>query len=317
MVEFDVLKEEYQRHRIGPHLHLLILEVVTQRIKGRESIVGEIDDVLQAFVLEDLLKDDAGQLAWIFTTATSSGDVAKMLHHRCGRHLVAKRKRSVRDNLWRRSQEILEHPPFSVVRLSNDRSRGIYSLDGITRPDAQVTPDLVRVAAVRARSVQPLRSTATERNPRIYDEESLIAILEIFLREVRGPANNQDLDDFFRELLTPWEEEALVGDVESDRITRAPTLVELSPEGEREVAETLAEIDAALTDEASAIVLMKVLGASDGDVALRHSISRPTAAKRKDQAFALIRASLSGLDDSVSAHVVGRLVGFLEEKELR
>ena len=62
-----------------------------------------------------------------------------------------------------------------------------------------------------------------------------------------------------------------------------------------------------VNERGTTVLAGKWIGHSDGDIAARLRISRPTVAKHKDAAFAKVRDELASSEQSVIEYVVGRL----------
>jgi hypothetical protein len=75
--------------------------------------------------------------------------------------------------------------------------------------------------------------------------------------------------------------------------------------------DTVKEIQGQLTEMQRFVLLGKLAGISDGELAQRRGISRPTLANQKQGAFAVMRDHLSDLGDAAQAMVIDRLAAAL------
>ncbi len=62
-----------------------------------------------------------------------------------------------------------------------------------------------------------------------------------------------------------------------------------------------------LTREEATLLAGKWIGDSDGDIARRLGVSRPTAAKHKESAYSKVRDELTSQNEAVVGYVFGRL----------
>ena len=299
--EFAALVEEYRISLMGTLIYGFIYDIVKGNLRRNgKSGEDEVDDAVQEFIEGDLLINQGDQLRWIFENAMNLAALQKMTRFRFRKHRARISVRTVSGNLWKRSQAVLREAPFVTQEIG--RGDFLYRLLGVTVDDIQVTPTSVIRAVILARRVPRLISSATERNPKLYDSKGLNALLEIFLAEVKGPANNKDLQDFFKNLLTPWKEPGLISIEENKDM---PT--EISSEDEVMVLAVVELLRTDLGSEGCLIFGLKFANIPDRSLATRLGMSRPTAADRKDKVFEKISERLEGLDKKIQEAILSEL----------
>jgi DNA-directed RNA polymerase specialized sigma24 family protein len=107
-----------------------------------------------------------------------------------------------------------------------------------------------------------------------------------------------------RLVLTDWLASDLVEIREAEVVPAADSL---HPEEAAEVRGVVVDILRDLPDGSLSVLKYKYAGLSDQEIATRLNISRPTVAKRKDQALAVLRRHLDGERDLMRDAIVSEL----------
>lgn len=299
----DELCEEHRLMTIGP----LWLQEVRDRcervvqsyppqiyaVTGNWS--SSIEDLVQEVITERLLNQDQAQ--WLVDNAGTLTDLRRLLIRQIKLTLAQGRRRTVIDNLLGRSAKILSNPPFEVITPGREwRLAGIDVLNRVPKPAE------LRHAANLVRPTPIVPSKPLEKAPTVYRTSDLQVLLEIVVRSLPTAIRRTDLDSIFKDLLTPFLPTFLDG---GDAASAAPP--PLSPE-EDEMTRTVAQNLAERFNETQAFVMAaKLANASDEDVAAALSVSRPTAAARKREAFAIAEAALADMSEHVQLATLDRL----------
>jgi DNA-binding Xre family transcriptional regulator len=298
-VRYEALREECDRERIGPLLWSLLVEVagrVARKYPPHLYNDGETwseeahADLAQEVALARLIEEN--QLGYVLTAAEqSSGDryeaLARLLAFQVRRVLSHRRRKTVVDRLHSRVKALVAGPGFQTVEVGGDTA---VALEG-GGPSAarQLSDDEIRRGASLIAAVPRLPSRLdAERESKVYTA----AHLEEAVRTLAGSLGPLFLGDIRRILelvLTAWVP-TLLRDHEEDYAS-ATTSTELELE-RAEMRTTIASLAADLDPVHRVVLLGKSQDISDGDLAQRVGISRPTLAKRKTEALARVQAEL-------------------------
>ena len=292
--ELDRLLEETTRQRIGP----LWLAEIRRACSGVAShfdpaiygvaedswTAAEIDDLVQDVTTEQLLRQ--AQLDYIIDVAFSIDDVRRLLRHQARRALIRRRRRTVVDQLLDRLKALLNADGYEAVAgISPARYRPTGSDFGPGVP--QETTIGAAAAAVR---LLPTSSGSGGRAPAVFRTEVLEQILILAFEATASSLSISDLGEILRRALTSWVPVVLEGGDQLDPWPADP--VDLPIELEETMNELMQRIDA--TDRE--ILRAKLAGISDATLAGRLDISRPTVARRKNEAFRHLRDAWMTLD---------------------
>ena len=208
--------------------------------------------------------------------------------------LIDRRQRTAVDNLFDRATDRLGEPPFEQA----SRDPRSWRLDGSASPASAHTRRLSAALAALPR----LPGNGTERASAIWTTDTLTDALTLICSSL-GEVGEPDLRRIFDESLTVFATSEVVTD-EAGAETRSG---ELDP-GDVTMANELVErLITAFTKEEAEVLAGKWVGDSDGDIAGRLGVSRPTVAKYKESAFAKVRDELGSQSEAVVGYVFGRL----------
>ena len=250
-----------------------------------------INDLVQDVVERMITK---GQAEYICDTANDFGHARALIYRQVRMTLIDRRQRTAVDNLYARAVDRLGESPFEQVRTKPRSWRLTGSTEEATPPTTRLTSSLA--------ALPRLPGNGTERASAIWTTATLGDALALVCKVV-GEVEESDLKRIFDEALTVFATAEVVSDDAGARDRSA----ELDP-GELTLANDLAErIVAALTKEEATMLAGKWIGDSDGDIARRLGVSRPTAAKYKDSAFEKVRAELSAQTEALIDEAFGRL----------
>lgn len=298
------LVQEYVHDGLGP-LWLQEIQTAAPRVArryspsiyARSAAWGQdaIDDLVQDVVVRMLAK---GQAEYICDAANDFGHARALIYRQVKMTLIDRRQRTAVDNLFDRAVERLGASPFEQVK-SKPRS---WRLAGSA---AAASPYSRRLTAALA-ALPRLPGNGTERASAIWAAETLTDALSLVCDAV-GEVAEPDLRRILDESLTVFS----TAEVVTDDAGTADRSGELDP-SELTMANELTErLIAALTREEATLLAGKWIGDSDGDIASRLRVSRPTAAKYKESAFAKVRDELTSQSEAVVGYVFGRLQSLL------
>jgi hypothetical protein len=307
------LRRERDAIGIGPEIHAHVSSLVGRISRSYDpriyASVGTwsdgLDDLVQEVVTDRLLGE--GQLDYALDVADSLESFTNLIANQIRRTLARRRRRSVVDNLLERAREALREPDF-VGRQAAGRT--LFHRSGSTVEERQATEAELRRAAVAVAEIPTLRSHATERAPAVYTHEAFDMTLVTIADSLSTEFAVADLDAIFRLVLTDWIASDLA--ISREGVSEPPDR-SLGPQEAIEVEAIVELITAALPVEAAPVLRLKYAGHSDQEVAATLGLSRPTVAKRKQQAFDVIREQLSDSDERIQDAVVGALWVRLEE----
>lgn len=255
---------------------------------------GEIDELVQDVTTEQLLRQ--AQLDYILDVASSIDDVRRLLRHQARRVLVRRRRRTVVDQLLDRLKAILGSHDYEMLDgITPVRYRPAGSDLGPQAPD-----DVALDAAAAAVRLLPTSSGEGERAPSVFRAEVLEQVLILAFEATGSSLSVSDLGEILRRALTSWVPVVLEGGEQLDPWPADP--VDLPIESEETVNELMQRIDAADRE----ILRAKLAGVSDAALAGRLGVSRPTAAKRKSEAFGHLREVWATLDVDVAPERVAQ-----------
>lgn len=255
---------------------------------------AELDDLAQEVVIDRLLRER--QVEYIVDVAASIADARKLLARQVRITLAHRRRRTVVDQLLERARRILREPPFEQRRSSPDS----WTIEDRVVGERSPTQAELRVATQRVRAIPLVKASGTDRAPMIYRTEDLERLLVVVGESLPVAFEISDLDRILSARLTPF----LPGVLEDVGGGQPPPTSASQPE---ELMQVVDEIVAALDGSQRAIVVAKIAGVSDADIAAAFGISRPTAAKRRSRALEIVRSSLDGLNDDGQLAVIDRL----------
>lgn len=298
--DLAALIEEHERCGIGP-CWLQEIQVAAPRVARRYSptIYGRtaswdeeaIDDLVQDVVERVITK---GQAQYICDVANDFGHARALIYRQVRMTLIDRRQRTSIDNLFDRAVERFAEPPFEQVG-SNPRSWRIASSVFETRPrTGQLTSSLAALPRLPGKGTErasPIWTTETLTDGLILICNSVYEVDELALRRI--------LD----ESLTVFATAELVSD-EAGATERSG---ELDPSDLIMANDITERLKAALTYEEATVLAGKWIGNSDGTIASRLGVSRPTAAKYKESAFTKVRDELDSQSPAVVGYVLGRL----------
>jgi DNA-binding CsgD family transcriptional regulator len=295
----EALLTEHASERLGP---LWLAEITkaasiakryNPRIYAQSSVwdEGALSDVVQDVVERMLVKS---QVEYICDVANDFGHARALVYRQVKMTLADRRQRTSVDNLFDRAKERLAEPPFEVTS-AKPPTWGLAGSDAVPKESPQ------RLATALA-ALPRLPGRGKDRASAVWTKETLEDALLLICRTV-GTVAEADLRKILDDALTVFATSEVVTD-DAGLEGRAD---ELDPADLAVASEALDRLTASLTREEAAVLAGKWIGDSDGDIAARLSISRPTVAKHKDSAFAKVRDELASSEQPVIEYVVGRL----------
>jgi DNA-directed RNA polymerase specialized sigma24 family protein len=234
-----------------------------------------------------------------------------------------RRQRTVIDNLMDRCRDIAKSHPFE---LHGSGASLAICIDGMLgNPLRGSDARELRDAGQRVALLPRIPARTTERAPRIFRSETLSLLLQSLIEVLERPLLLNDLRRIFELALTDLAVRELQylevsaseeGDAEPeyanlDQATaRGPGMAEPEPDPAllANAAAIAGNMYEELTEDQRTIVRLKLGNTSDSDIARALQISRPTAAKRKDEALEVLRRNLEGISDLEVAVAMDRLV---------
>lgn len=295
----EALTAEHAAERLGPLWLAEIAKAATivkrynPRIYAQTSVWDEsaLNDLVQDVVERMLVKS---QVEYICDVANDFRHARALIYRQVKMTLADRRQRTSIDNLFDRAKKRLAEPPFEVTSAKPPTW-------GFTGPDVAPKGSSQRLVTALA-ALPRLPGLGNDRASAIWTKETLEDALVLICRTL-GTVGEADLTKVFHDSLTVYATSEVVVD-DAGREDRA---IELDPADLAEASEALDRLMAALTREEVTVLAGKWIGDSDGDIAVRLNISRPTVAKHKEAAFAKVRDELASSKQSVSEYVVGRL----------
>ncbi|WP_349318944.1 hypothetical protein [Mycolicibacterium canariasense] len=302
--DLEILIEEYERQGLGPRW-LQEIQAAASRVvrKYSPSVYARsaawddeaINDLVQDVVERILTK---GQAEYICDVANDFGHARALIYRQVRMTLIDRRQRTAVDNLFDRAVERLGEPPFEQVK-KKPRS---WRIAGHT---LEATPYTRRLNTSLA-ALPRLPGNGTERASPIWTTETLTDALVLICNAV-CEVEELDLRKILDESLTVFA----TAEVVSDEAGSDDRSGELDPSDLIMANELIERLGAALTNEETTVLAGKWIGDSDGDIARRLGVSRPTAAKHKASAFTKIQDELTSQSEAVVGYVLGRLQSFV------
>ncbi|MCQ3810004.1 MAG: hypothetical protein KTV68_05545 [Acidimicrobiia bacterium] len=241
---------------------------------------GEIDELVQDVTTEQLLNQ--GQLDYALDVAQSIDDVRRLLRFWTRRELARRRRRTVVDRLISRLIVFLESASYEAIPgTAPARYRPVGSTVDVQPPSDQ---DINRAAA-SIRLLPTTRATGDRASP-VFRSDVLTSIAHQCFQATGSSLSINDFGRILREALTSWLPEFLELGEEQDWIAEQSS-IEIESE---DTVDTLME---AIPHTDQAILYAKLSGTSDSALAAQLGVSRPTAAKRKTEAFDRLRDTLA------------------------
>ena len=298
--DLGILVEEYERRGLGPRW-LQEIQTAASRVarKYSPSVYARsaawddeaVNDLVQDVVERMLTK---GQAEYICDVANDFGHARALIYRQVRMTLIDRRQRTAIDNLFDRAVERLGEPPFEQVK-KKPRS---WRIAGCT---LEATPYTRRLTASLA-ALPRLPGDGIERASPIWTTETLSDAL-IFICNAVCELAELELRKILDESLTVFA----IAEVVTDEAGTEDRSGGLDP-GDLIMANELIErLDAALTRDEATVLAGKWIGDSDGEIARRLGVSRPTAAKYKASAFQKVSGELTSQSEAVLGYVLGRL----------
>lgn len=298
--DLEALIDEHAKQKLGP-LWLREIQTAASRVARRypptiyarsaEWDDDSIGDLVQDVVERVLTK---GQVEYICDVANDVGHARALIYRQVKMTLIDRRQRTAVDNLFERAVQRLGEPPFAQVR-SKPRSWRL------AESTAEATPFTYRLTSSLA-ALPRLPGNGTERASAIWTTKTLSDALTLVCHAV-GEIEELDLRRIFDESLTVFATAEFVTN-EAGTEDRSG---ELDPSNLAMGNELTERLLASLTHEEAFLLAGKWIGHSDGDIARRLGVSRPTAAKYKESAFAKVRDELTSQSEAVVGYVFERL----------
>ncbi len=235
-----------------------------------------------------------GQAEYICDVANDFGHARALIYRQVRMTLIDRRQRTAVDNLFDRAVERLGEPPFEQVKKKPRSWR-------IAGHGLEMTPYTRRLTASIA-ALPRLPGNGTERASPIWTTETLTDALVLICSAV-CEVEELNLRKILDESLTVFA----TAEVVSHEAGSDDRSGELDPSDLIMANDLIERLDAALTNEESTVLAGKWIGDSDGDIARRLGVSRPTAAKHKTSAFTKIHDELTAQSEGVVGYVLGRL----------
>jgi DNA-directed RNA polymerase specialized sigma24 family protein len=257
------------------------------------------EDLVQEVVLRVLLEEH--QLDYLMVTARTTHDFRALLRRQVERQLARRRRRTVIDNLLDRRREILRSEEYTSVRRG---SRTYYHRSQATDVEERPpTEDELRRASLRVSVVPRVPYRDTDRAPQVYATANLACVVELVAASLPSWFEIRDLDKVLHDVLTGWVPSLL----RSDEAVHLQVDTTLTPEEELMANSVSDQLLEGLTQDQLLIIVRKVEGSSDSEIANELGISRPTAAARKDDVLRLLEKGLEDLSPRLQAEVLDRL----------
>jgi hypothetical protein len=310
----ETILEERQAVGIGPVILGLVRSLTAIVTRTYDPVIygnvatwqDGLEDLVHDVIVDRLLAE--GQLDYAIDVATTPEAFRALLTRQIKRTLARRRRRTVVDNLLDRARDVLSSD--YATREVGGHPR--YRRAGAEPSDRAPTESELRAATLAAVGIAKVPSYSDDRAPIIYTTEALKALLAAVFSQVATDVSIADLDTIFRSALTGWIGSDLVVTRGGASETEAS---ELTPDERLEVQTTVNEILTDLHADLVPVLRAKYAGVSDGDIARTLSMSRPTVAKRKAEALAIMRAHLDATGERVQDAVVEELGVSLARQE--
>lgn len=298
--------EERQAVGIGPVILGLVRSLTATVTRTYDpAVYGNVatwqdglEDLVHDVIVDRLLAE--GQLDYAIDVATTPEAFRAILIRQIKRTLARRRRRTVVDNLLDRARDVLGRDYASREIGGHLR----YRRADADPSDRSPTDGELRAATLAALGIPKVASYSDDRAPIVYSTEALEALIRAVFSAITTDVSIADLDTIFRNVLTGWIGSDLV---DTRGGASEPEASDLTPDERLEVQTTVNEILTDLHADLVPVLRAKYAGVSDGDIARTLSISRPTVAKRKAQALAIMRAHLDATGQRVQDAVVDEL----------
>lgn len=298
--DLEILIEEYERRGVGPRWLQEIQTAASRVVRKYSPSVYARSAAWDDEAANDLVQDvverilTKGQAEYICDVANDFGHARALIYRQVRMTLIDRRQRTAVDNLFDRAVERLGEPPFEQVKKKPRSWR-------IAGHSLEATPYTRRLNAALA-GLPRLPGNGTERASPIWTTDTLTDALVLICNAV-CEVEELDLRKILDESLTVFA----TAEVVSDEAGSDDRSGELDPSDLVMANELIHRLDAALTNEESTVLAGKWIGDSDGDIARRLGVSRPTAAKYKASAFTKIHDELTSQSEAVVGYVLGRV----------
>ena len=310
---FTDLHSEYVISRMGSLIYERILSKVDMYLRNRDpriyaeeswSSEDGREDVAQSFVEQVLLRE--GQLDYFFLVSTDLQDFDKLTQLHLRRFLARTRKRSAVDNMLDRLLGILRDNPFRIFSGTGNQER--FGLDGLSDPEIHASEEDIKSAATLAMLVPRLKTTATEKRPRIYDEKGLNSLIQILFHRVRAPLTRSELQEFLELVLSPWQLSDLDMNVKEELSDSS-----FQPDEVLLANQAASSLFVLLSEQDQIIFQLKFANESDQKVAKALGLSRQSTAPRKAELWSKIQEELSDFDSRQQEAVLTQLFFMISE----
>lgn len=310
MTELERIRREFDRVIIGPIILGRVNTAVKRLLEKRDPRIyaggaadsaAELGVIVNDFVMDVLLAEASPQIRYIIDNANSLSHFDALLTRHARMFIAGRRVRDVPSNMVKRAMKRLREPPFVVVHEAGIRTR--FGLQGRSYTGSPGHPSAeVRKAAAAAALVPKVRITAEERLPRMYDERGLVAVLTILLEGSASSVSVDEIELFFKELLTAWQS-SLLSEVD-ERVTQAR---QPSPESEQLIDETVNAILTTLDEREQRVLFGFLSGVPDSALGEQLSIERTAVIARRQKLAARLQRHFDDLSDDEGLEVLRRL----------
>ena len=327
------LTTEYAREGLGPLIQSRVQGLVKRRAGRYPAHVyartGTWDDEALQDVVQDVFAELLdGHLATIFDYVRTVAGFDVSVRELTRDVLANRKQRTLIDNLIDKAREAITESPFATT---GEGAAVRFSLPGLESRTDALSEEEIREAAQRVVVLPRIPMRTVERAPRVYRAETFSTLLQIVAQVARRPVGLTDLRRIFELALTDLAVSELqyIGDARTenedtgsapigDRLQSsdtAPGMADamLDTETAALASQVADAVIASFTEEQKAVVRLKFAGTADGDIATGLGMSRPTAAKRKEEAWKLFREHLEELDDDETTAVIDCLLTRLAE----
>ena len=307
------LQLEYEREGIGEGI-LGILDGLVRNVArsydprvygGAASWAEAHDDLLHSFVVDVLLEQ--GQLEYALFVAGSVEHFKNILGRQLRFFLARGRRRTVVDNLLDRCKEITAKAPFQQAA---EKRAWSYALEDQAPGDRRATPDLLAQVAGELAGIPVQEPSVSERASQVYLTPDLIELLRRVASSLECWVSARDLDDLFRQMLTPWLPSFLGTDEGALAIQPAKALSAEQEDMARQAAEAICGAGSATELK---VLGMKIGDVSDSVIGRRLGVSRPTVIKHKKRILGKVEAELTGLDEASQSRAIELLASLIQE----
>jgi len=301
---------EHRRERVGPKILAEVRQSCTRVAKRSypprpyaQSETWDEDalaDLVQDVVLDRLVRER--QIEFLVEASPDLRQFRTLLDRQVRLTLAKRRQRTVIDNLLDRTVRLLNGPGFEVAVAGPPVA---FKASG-TDPEAREPTDAELALAVGAARQVPRQKPGSgrERAPSVYGRAELRRVVDLVFAALPTVVRRRDLDRIFAGLLTPWVAGRLVPYEEALTDADGPFL---TPAETQEVDEAVKNLRTSLGEAGLAVVAAKLDGTSDAQLARLLGVSRPTAAKRKNEVNSAIASAFEPLSAAGRGEAMCRL----------